>query len=93
MLSLGVLFTDGGHRPPMPPLFRGRRNIWQIVRKAVDRFVAEECIDSGIAIKGEKFARVSVLGIHGRNLWTIPCVCARERGMEYPLSRRLWSRP
>ena len=74
------------------PPFRGRRG-GKLIRKPVDRLVAKERIDPGVAVEGEKLARVSVQGIHGRKLWTIPCVCAREQGMEYPLSRRLWSRP
>jgi hypothetical protein len=41
-----------------PPSFRGRRG-GKLICKAVDRLVAEERIDPGVAVEGEKLARVS----------------------------------
>jgi hypothetical protein len=42
-----------------PRFFRGRRG-GKLIREAVDRLVTEERIDTGVAIKGEKLARVPI---------------------------------
>jgi hypothetical protein len=52
-LLTGKRFGRGGRR-------RFRCRPIEFIRKAVDRLVAEERIDPGIAIEGEKLARVSV---------------------------------
>jgi hypothetical protein len=62
MLRIGVLLIDGGRRPPLPPPFRGRIRFGE----AVDRFLADEGVDSGIEVEGDKLAGVFACRNHGK---------------------------